>query len=76
MKSSNFLRHLPHSGEPANIRVRVGVRVRVRVRAKAACEYAKEPNPELSTCYQSKVTTASSYVGKVLLVARKVKETE
>ena len=47
-----------------------------RLRAKAACEYAKELNPELSTWYQSKVTKAPSYVGRVLLVAKGVKEPE
>lgn len=50
--------------------------IMIRLRAKAACEYAKELNPELSTWYQSKVTKASSYVGRVLLVARGVKEPE
>ena len=50
--------------------------IMVRLRAKAACEYAKELNPELSTWYQSKVTKASSYVGRVLLVAKGVKEPE
>lgn len=48
--------------------------IMIRLRAKAACEYAKELNPELSTWYQSKVTTAASYVGRVILVARGVKE--
>ena len=50
--------------------------ITVRLRAKAACEYAKELNPELSTWYQSKVTKASSYVGRVLLAAKGVKEPE
>ena len=50
--------------------------IMVRLRAKAACEYAKELNPELSTWYQSKATKASSYVGRVLLVAKGVKEPE
>jgi hypothetical protein len=48
--------------------------IMVRVRAKAACEYAKSLNPQLSTWYQSKVTKAPSFVGRVLLVARGVKE--
>lgn len=42
----------------------------VRKRAKAACDYAKSLNPELSTWYQSKVTSAPSYVGRVLLVEK------
>lgn len=50
--------------------------IMVRLRAKAACDYALELNPELSTCYQSKVTKAFSFVGRVLLVARGVKELE
>jgi hypothetical protein len=50
--------------------------IMVRLRAKAACDYAKELNPELSTWYQSKVTKADSYVGRVLLVAKGVKEPE
>ena len=44
--------------------------IMIRLRAKAACEYAKEINPSLSTWYQSKVTKAPSYVGRVLLVAK------
>jgi hypothetical protein len=48
----------------------------VRMRAKAACDYAKQLNPELSTWYQSKATKAPSYVGRVLLVARGSKESE
>lgn len=51
-------------------------KIMFRLRAKAACEYAKELNPELSTWYQSKVTKASSYVGRVLLVAKGAKEPE
>jgi hypothetical protein len=42
----------------------------VRKRAKAACDYAKQLNPELSTWYQSKTTKASSYNGRVLLVLK------
>ena len=41
--------------------------IRVRARAKAACDYAKSLNGNLSTWYQSKVTTAKSYSGRVLL---------
>ena len=44
--------------------------IMVRKRAKAACEYAKSLNPDLSTWYQSKVTKAPSYVGRVLLVIK------
>ena len=44
--------------------------IMVRKRAKAACEYAKILNPDLSTWYQSKVTKAPSYVGRVLLVVK------
>ena len=46
----------------------------VRKRAKAACDYAKELNPALSTWYQSKVTEAPSYNGKVLLTLKIPKE--
>lgn len=42
----------------------------VRKRAKAACEYAKQLNPNLSTWYQNKPTKARSYNGKVLLTIK------
>jgi len=48
----------------------MSVNITVRKRAKAACDYAKELNPELSTWYQTKPTTARSYAGKVLLTIR------
>ena len=48
----------------------------VRLRAKAACDYAKTLNPALSVWYQSKVTKAPSFVGRVLLVAKGVKQPE
>ena len=41
----------------------------VRKRAKAACDYAKELKPNLSTWFQNKPTQARSYVGKVFLTA-------
>ena len=41
--------------------------ITVRKRAKAACDYAKQLNPNLSTWYQNKPTSARSYAGKVLL---------
>ncbi len=41
--------------------------ITVRARAKAACAYAKQLNPALSTWYQNKPTQARSYAGKVLL---------
>ena len=44
--------------------------LKVRKRAKAACDYAKELSPGLSTWYQSKVTQAQSYAGKVLLTVK------
>lgn len=44
--------------------------IKVRARAKAACEYAKQLNPELSTFYQNKPTQARSYAGKVLLTVK------
>ena len=44
--------------------------IKVRKRAKAACEYAKELNPELSTWFQNKPTEARSYAGKVLLTIK------
>jgi hypothetical protein len=46
------------------------VNIMVRKRAKAACEYAKQLNPELSTWYQNKPTQARSYAGKVLLTVK------
>lgn len=42
--------------------------IMVRLRAKAACDYALELNPELSTWYQSKVTKAPNFAGRVLMV--------
>jgi hypothetical protein len=42
----------------------------VRKRAKAACDYAKELNPALSTFVQNKPTKAASYNGKVLLTLK------
>ena len=46
------------------------VNITVRKRAKAACDYAKELNPELSTWYQTKPTTSRSHSGRVLLTIR------
>ena len=48
----------------------MSVNIMVRKRAKAACEYAKQLNPELSTWYQNKPTKARSYAGKVLLTIK------
>jgi hypothetical protein len=48
----------------------MSVNIMVRKRAKAACEYAKQLNPELSTWYQNKPTQARSYAGKVLLTIK------
>ena len=42
----------------------------VRKRAKAACEYAKQLNPALSTWFQNKPTKAPSYNGRVLLTLK------
>jgi M6 family metalloprotease-like protein len=42
----------------------------VRKRAKAACDYAKELNPALSTWFQNKPTKAATYNGKVLLTIK------
>jgi hypothetical protein len=42
----------------------------VRLRAKLACEYAKSLDPKLSTFYQSKVTKARSFQGRVLVVSK------
>jgi hypothetical protein len=42
----------------------------VRLRAKLACDYAKSLDPKLSTFYQSKVTKARSYNGRVLVVSK------
>ena len=44
--------------------------VLVRKRAKAACDYAKQLNPALSTWFQNKPTQARSYAGKVLLTIK------
>lgn len=44
--------------------------IKVRARAKAACAYAKELNPALSTFFQNKPTNARSYAGKVLLTIK------
>jgi hypothetical protein len=49
--------------------------LRVRSRAKAACDYAKSLNPALSTWFQSKVTRATSYAGKVLLTVKSARVT-
>ena len=48
----------------------MSVNIMVRKRAKAACEYAKQLNPKLSTWYQNKPTKARSYAGKVLLTVK------
>ena len=48
----------------------MSVNITVRKRAKAACEYAKQLNPALSTWYQNKPTRARSYAGKVLLTIK------
>jgi hypothetical protein len=48
----------------------MSVNIMVRKRAKAACEYAKQLNPNLSTWYQNKPTKARSYAGKVLLTIK------
>jgi len=48
----------------------MSVNIMVRKRAKAACEYAKQLNPNLSTWYQNKPTQARSYAGKVLLTVK------
>jgi M6 family metalloprotease-like protein len=42
----------------------------VRARAKAACDYAKQLNPSLSTYFQSKASKSKSYSGKVLLTVK------
>jgi hypothetical protein len=51
-------------GQPAS------ANVEVRKRAKAACDYAKSLNPNLSTWFQSKQTTAASFNGRVLLTVK------
>ena len=50
----------------------MSVNIMVRKRAKAACEYAKELNPALSTWFQNKPTQARSFAGKVLLTVKSV----
>ena len=54
----------------------MSVNITVRKRAKAACDYAKELNPNLSTWYQNKPTKARSYAGKVLLTIKSPKSAE
>ena len=48
----------------------MSVNIMGRKRAKAACEYAKQLNPSLSTWFQNKPTQARSYAGKVLLTVK------
>lgn len=48
----------------------MSVNIMVRKRAKAACDYAKQLNPNLSTWFQNKPTQARSYAGKVLLTIK------
>ena len=48
----------------------MSINIMVRKRAKAACEYAKELNPSLSTWFQNKPTQARSFAGKVLLTVK------
>jgi hypothetical protein len=48
----------------------MSVNIMVRKRAKAACDYAKQLNPALSTWFQNKPTQARSYAGKVLLTIK------
>ena len=51
----------------------MSVNITVRKRAKAACDYAKQLNPALSTWFQNKPTQARSYAGKVLLTVKSAK---
>lgn len=44
--------------------------IRVRSRAKAACDYAKQLNPRLSTWFQNKPTNVRSFAGRVLLTVK------
>ena len=48
----------------------MSVNITVRKRAKAACDYAKQLNPALSTWFQNKPTKARSYAGRVLLTVK------
>jgi hypothetical protein len=48
----------------------MSVNILVRKRAKAACDYAKQLNPNLSTWFQNKPTKARSYAGRVLLTIK------
>lgn len=48
--------------------------IKVRKRAKAACDYAKQLKPALSTFFQNKPTNARSYAGKVLLTVKSTLE--
>jgi M6 family metalloprotease-like protein len=42
----------------------------VRKRAKAACDYAKQLNPRLSTWFQNKPTKARNFAGRVILTLK------
>jgi hypothetical protein len=48
----------------------MSVNIMVRKRAKAACDYAKQLNPNLSIWFQNKPTQARSFAGKVLLTVK------
>ena len=54
----------------------MSINIMVRKRAKAACEYAKQLNPSLSTWFQNKPTKARSYAGKVLLTVKTPDQTD
>jgi hypothetical protein len=47
----------------------------VRKRAKAACDYAKQLNPRLSTWFQNKPTKARDFAGRVILTLKVGNET-
>jgi M6 family metalloprotease-like protein len=42
----------------------------IRKRAKAACDYAKQLNPRLSTWFQNKSTKVNGFAGRVLLTLK------
>lgn len=48
----------------------VSENILVRKRAKAACDYAKQLNPNLSTWFQNKSTKVRGFAGKVLIMVK------
>lgn len=47
-----------------------GMNLVVRLRAKLVCDYAKSLRPDMSFWYQSKITKATSYNGRVMVSSK------